>query len=126
MMAWSVFSCRKVETVQLALLPGSRLETAVMTHRPSPVAVTRPFSSTVAMRSSEELQVTLRSAAYQGQTVASRLAPLLSTTRIVEAEGQLLIQIQIPGRQTGHPLIGMELGSTASMLSASISSREAI
>ena len=61
-------------TVQLAEWVGSRLEVAVMRHWPGCTPVMTPFSSTVAMEGSEELQVTVRSVAVQGWTKASSTA----------------------------------------------------
>ena len=70
----SVTSTVSTTTVQEAETVGSRLEVAVMTVSPFSTALTLPSASTVAMLGSAEVQVTERSVAVQGCTLAVSLA----------------------------------------------------
>ena len=65
--------CSTISTVHCADTPVWLLVT-VITVLPTAAPVTRPFSSTTAMLSSADVQVTLVSAAFEGRTLASSCA----------------------------------------------------
>ena len=70
---FSVTSKASTVTLQVAVTWGSSLEATVITVSPALTPVTTPSASTVAISGFAEVQVTVRSVAVQGCTLADRV-----------------------------------------------------